>query len=194
MLESDLYDHNDSYFVVKWEITVEGNNAAKTSNKNIIFKNNTAFKSCISKINNTTMPMYNLLEYSDNYSIISGRLWNYFRDEITGDANENDAARIKINNNRTITRESFEYKTKLTGTTQNNKNILGTEVVVPLKYLSNFLRSLDLLLINCETEIALAWSKACIISEISITAAIVGNPRARPLIQAREARETTRHD
>ena len=123
MLESDLYDHNDSYFVVKWEITVEGNNAAKTSNKNIIFKNNAAFKSCISKINNTTMPMYNLLEYSDNYSIISGRLWNYFRDEITGDANENDAARIKINNNRTITRESFEYKTKLTGTTQNNKNI-----------------------------------------------------------------------
>ena len=74
MLESDLYDHNDSYFVVKWEITVEGNNAAKTSNKNIIFKNNAAFKSCISKINNTTMPMYNLLEYSDNYSIISGRL------------------------------------------------------------------------------------------------------------------------
>ena len=131
------------------------------------------------------MPMYNLLEYSGNYSIISGSLWNYFRDEITGDANENDAARIKINNNRTITRKSFEYKTKLTGTKQNNKNILDTEVVVPLKYWSNFFIYLDLLLINCETEIDLVWSKACIISEISITAAIVGNPRARPLIQAR---------
>ena len=53
MVESDLYDYNDSYFVVKWEITVEGNNVAKTSNKNIIFKSNAAFKSCISKINNT---------------------------------------------------------------------------------------------------------------------------------------------
>ena len=137
------------------------------------------------------MPMHNLLEYSDNYSIISGSLWNYFRDEITGDANENDAARTKINNNRTITRKFFEYKTKLTGTKQNNKNTLDTEFVVPLKYWSNFLIYLDLLLINCETEIDLAWSKACIISEISITAAIVGNPRARPLIQAREARQTT---
>ena len=52
--------------------------------------------------------------------------------------------------------------------TPNNNNILDTEVVVPLKYLSNFWRSLDLPLTNCEIEVDLPRSKGCIISEISI--------------------------
>ena len=55
------------------------------------------------------MPIYNLLEYSDNYSMTSGSLWNYYRDEINDDANEN-ASDNRINNNKTIRSKSFEYK------------------------------------------------------------------------------------
>ena len=120
----------------------------KKRNKKLTFKNSAPFQSCISKINNTfidnaedldiVMPMYNLLEYSDNYSMTSGSLWNYYRDEINDDANENNAARNKINNNKTITSKSFEYKTKLLGRTSNNNNILDAQVLFPLKHLSNF--------------------------------------------------------
>ena len=98
------------------------------------------------KINNTfldnaqelyiVLPIYNLLEYSDNYSIPSGRLRNYYRDEVKLDEIENANANNRINNNITITSKSFEYKTKIIGTTSNNNNnILDKEVVVPLKYL-----------------------------------------------------------
>ena len=76
----------------------------------------------------------------------SGRLRNYYRDEVDDDANENDAANNRINKNKTTTSKSFEYKTKLIGNMPNNNNILDAEVVVPLKYLSNFWRSLDLTL------------------------------------------------
>ena len=64
-----------------------------------------------------------------------------------------------MNNNKTITSKPFEYKTKLIGSTSKNHNVLDAEVVVPLKYLSNFWRSLDLPLTNCEIEINLSWSK-----------------------------------
>ena len=53
------------------------------------------------------------------------------------------------------------------GSTSNNNNILHAEVVVPLKYLSNFWRYLDLSLINCEVELDLSWTKTCVLSEIS---------------------------
>ena len=84
-----------------------------------------------------------------------GRLWNYYRDEINDNANENNAAHTKINNNKTITGKSFEYKTKLIGRTPNINNILNAEVFVSLKYFSNFWRSLDLPLSNCEIELDL---------------------------------------
>ena len=116
------------------------------------------------------MPMYNLLEYNDNDSMRSGSLWNYCRDEINDDANENNAACNKINNNKTITSKSFEYMTKLMERTPNNSNILDAKVVVRVKYLSNIWRSLDLPLINsCEIELDLSWLKECIVSEISVT-------------------------
>ena len=76
----------------------------------------------------------------------SGRFWNYYRGEVDDDANENDAANNRINKIKTTTSKSFEYKTKLIGNMPNNNNILDAEVVVPLKYLSNFWRSLDLTL------------------------------------------------
>ena len=88
------------------------------------------------------MPMYNLLEYSNNNSMTPGSLWNYYRYEINDDTIENVASRNKINNNKTITSKSFEYTTKLIGRTPNSSNILDAKVVVLLKYLSNFWRSL----------------------------------------------------
>ena len=121
------------------------------------------------------MTMYNLLEYSYNYSMTSGNLRNYYRDEINDDGNENNAA-----NNRTNKKEraskSFEYETKLIGSTPNNNNMLDAEVVVQLKYFSNLWRSLDLSLINCEIKLDLSWSKKPIISEISIIPKILQNP------------------
>ena len=93
------------------------------------------------------MPMYNLLEYSQNYSMTSGILWNYYRDEIvTVDDNASDS-------------QSFEYKTKIVGNTPEKPGnegdanrppvpTLHVEVTIPLKYLSNVWRFLDLTLIN----------------------------------------------
>ena len=70
-----------------------------------------------------------LLEYSDKYSITSGSLWNYFRDEV------NYAANSRINSNKTKASKSFKYKTK----TPVNASRLDTEIVASLKYFSNFL-------------------------------------------------------
>ena len=96
-----------------------------------------------------------LLEYSKNYSLTSGSLWNYYREKVNDDPNENNVAGNKINNNKTIASKSFEYKTKLIGSTPNDNNTLNVEVVVPLKNLSNFWRYLDFPLINCEIR---TWS------------------------------------
>ena len=151
---------------MKRRITDEGDNKARTGNKNLIFENNAPFRSCILKIYNTfidsakniVMPMYNLVEYSDNYSMTLGSLLNYYRDEVNDDTNKNNAASNKINNNKTITSKSSEYKTKLIGSTPADKNTLDTKVVVPLKYLSNFEGFLDLSLINCKIQLETPWS------------------------------------
>ena len=87
----------------------------------------------------------------------SGSLWNYYRDEANDDGNENNGARDKIYDNKTITSKSFKYKTKLTGSTPNNNNMLDSKVVVPLKYLSTFSISLNFPLINFEIELDLSW-------------------------------------
>ena len=126
------------------------------------------------------MPIYNLLEYSDNYSMTSGSLWNYYRDEINDDANENDNNinnhnNNEITNNRTTTSKSSEYKTKIIISTPNDNNILDAEVVVPLNYLNKFWRSLDLLLIYCEIELDSRWTKNCVLPEISRTFRAVPN-------------------
>ena len=79
-------------------------------------------------------------------------LWHqevYYRDEVNVDANKNDAACNKKKKKKKKTGKTSKYNTKLIGSTLNNNNILDREVVFPLKYLSNFGRSLDLLLIDC---------------------------------------------
>ena len=120
----------------------------------------------------------------------SGGLWNYYSDEVNEDVNKNNANNNRINNNKTVTRKSFEYKTKIIGRTPNSNNILDAKDVAPLKYLSNFWRSLDLTLINCEIELDLSWSKECIISEILITPRIPGNPDANPPVPVMAAIQT----
>ena len=79
---------------------MKGNALNNQANKSLVFKNNTSFISCISKVNNKfvdnaedinfIMAMYNLLEYSDNYYMTSGKLWNYYRDDVNDDQNENN--------------------------------------------------------------------------------------------------------
>ena len=128
-------------------------------NKGVTFKNCAPFSKCISRINNTdidnahdidiVMPMYNLIEYSDNYSKISGSLWQYYKDD--------------PNDNLTDS-ESFKSKVKITGNTPNNGNTKDVEIIVPLKYLSNFWRTLEMPLINCEVNLILTWSKDCVIT------------------------------
>ena len=177
MLRADLCDFSDAYIVVKGDITVTNPNNAKR-NKAVTFKNNAPFINCISKINgvkidnaedlDVVMPMYNLLEYSKNYRKTTGSLWNYYRDEPSDPLSSNS--------------ESFRYKTSITGNTYNTgddeagydadkvrKN--ETEIVVPLKHLSNFWRTLNIALINCEIELILTWSKNCALADMTVRAA-----------------------
>ena len=76
----------------------------------------------------------------------------------------------------------FEYKTKLIGSTPNNNKILDAGGFVPLKYLSNLWRYIDLSLIKCKTELDLSWSKKCIIFEISITTKVSSNSNVNPSV------------
>ena len=99
------------------------------------------------------MPMYNLIEYSDNYSDTSGSLWQFKRDEIVNNADvSNDNA------------PSFKYKASLIGNTENNGTKNGGKIAVPLKYLSNFWRSIEMPLINCKVELSLKWYERCLLT------------------------------
>ena len=91
--------------------------------------------------------MHNLLEYSKNYSKTTGSLWNYYSDEPNSgfDGAGNNSITYSIKDSK-----SFNYKTSITGKLENNNIRKDTEIVVPLKYLSNFWRTLDMPLINCE--------------------------------------------
>ena len=95
------------------------------------------------------MSLYNLLEYSDNYAKTSGSLCQYYRDE----PNDNLADS-----------ESFKSKIKITGKTPDNSNEKDVEIMVPLKYLSNFWRTLEMPLINYEVNLILTWSSTCVIT------------------------------
>ena len=168
MLKSSLCDYSDAYILVKGKITIAGAGAdaaarqADERNKGVIFKNCAPFINCISEINNTqidngkdidiVMPMYNLIEYSHNYAKTTRSLWQYFRDE-------------PVANNDIEYSKSFKSKIKITGKTPNDDNEKDVEIMVPLKYLSNFWRTLEMPLINCEVNLILTWSSTCVITE-----------------------------
>ena len=165
MLRSNLCDYTDACILVNWRIAITGpvdDGAARRTDerdKGATFKNCAPFTECISRMNNTdidnaqdidiVMPMYNLIEYSDNYSKTSGSLWQYYKDE--------------PNDNITDS-ESFKSKIKITGKTPAAGNTKDVEIIVPLKYLSNFWRTLEMPLINCEVNLILTWSKDCVIT------------------------------
>ena len=165
MLKSSLCDYSDAYILVKRTITIAGagdNAAARQADerdKGVVFKNCAPFTNCISEINNTqvdnakdidiVMPMYNLIEYSGNYAKTSGSLWQYYRDEP---------------NNNLANSELFKFKVKITGKTPNDDNEKDVEIMVPLKYLSNFWRTLEMSLINCEVNLILTWSSTRVIT------------------------------
>ena len=174
MLRSNLCDYSDAYILVKGIITVTApgaNNIRDRRNRPLILKNNVPFVSCITRINgeliedaddlDIVIPMYNLLKYSKNYRKTIGSLYNYYRDELSDDADDNNFDNIKVVNSNT-----FNSKNKIIGNTYNvnagddgydvNKN--GTrevELTIPLKYLGNFWRALNIPLISCEVSLEL---------------------------------------
>ena len=178
MLRSNICDYSDAYILVKGTITVRAlgvnnnaNNIRDKRNRPVILKNNAPFVSCIIRINgeliedaddlDIVMSMYNLLEYSKNYRKTIGSLYNYYRDELSDDADDNNFANINVVNS-----EAFKYQNKITGNTHNvnagangyNVNKNGTqeiELAIPLKYLGNFWRALNIPLISCEVSLEL---------------------------------------
>ena len=150
MLRFNLSDYADAYLLVKGTVTITnaGNDdapkRADERDKGVTFKKCAPFTKCISRMNNTdidnaqdidiVMPMYNLVEYSNNYSKTSGSLWQYYNDNIA---------------------ESFKSKIKITGKTPDDGNTKDVEIIVPLKYLSNFWRTLEMPLINSEVNLTL---------------------------------------
>ena len=201
MLRSNLCDYSDAYILVKGTITVTAlganngaNNIRDKKNRPLILKNNAPFVSCITRINgeliedaddlDIVMPMYNLSEYSKNYRKTIGWLYNYYRDELTNDGNDNFANRNVVNS------EAFKYKNKITDNTYNvdagaqgydvNKN--GTqkiELAIPLKYLGNFWRALNIPLISCEVFLELKWNKNCVITILEKRQVDAGPPVVR---------------
>ena len=172
MLRSSLCDYSDAYILVKRNISVNNtagaDAAANNTNKKVIFKNRASFTNCISNIKNTqidnaeyidiVMNMYNLIEYSDNYSKTSGRLWQYCK-EIP--AVNNNGGIVDFNGANAT--DSFHFKTTINGQTDDNRRIDNVEIMVSLKYSNNFWRTLEMPLINYEIELILTWTANCVI-------------------------------
>ena len=201
MLRSNLCHYSDAYILVNGTITVTApganngvNNVRDKKNRSLVSKNNAPFVSCITRINgeliedaddlDIVMPMYNLLEDSKNYRKTIGSLYNYYRDELTNDDNDNFA------NTNVVNSQVFKYKNKITGNKYNvnagadgydvNKN--GTqkvELAIPLKYLGNFWRALNIPLISCEVSLELKWNKNCVITSLERRQVDAGSPVVR---------------
>ena len=200
MLRSNLCDYSDAYILVKGTITVtapgvnnNANNIRDKRNRPVILKNNAPFVSCITRINgeliedaddlDIVMSMYNLLEYSKNYRKTIGSLYNYYRDELSDDADDNNFDNIKVVNSNT-----FKCKKKIIGNTYDvdaripnpdgagqidNPIYIATkngtqevELAIPLKYLGNFWRALNIPLISCDVSLELKWDKNCVINSL----------------------------
>ena len=197
-LRSDLCDYADAYILVNGIITVTAdagvNNIRDKRNKPVILKNNAPFVSCITRINgeliedaddlDIVIPMYNILEYSKNYRKTIGSFYNYYRHELTNDNNNNFANRNVVNSN------AFKYKNKIIGNMYNvdaaaagydaNKNgMQEVEIAIPLKYLGNFWRALNIPLISCEVSLELKWNKNCVITSLKERQVDAGPPVIR---------------
>ena len=190
ILRSDLSDYSEAYVWVKGNVTANANNYNADNEINFAFKSNAPFLSCISKINgklvenaedlDVVMPMYNLLEYGNNYEKASGSLFNYYRDEpgtdrAMGDGNQRISIYIHGSG-------SFDYKSglnnKLPAAVSNIHSRNDVEIAILLKYLANFWRILNILLINCEISLELSWTDKCVL--VSRSHREAPNPQANP--------------
>ena len=177
---SNLCDYLDAYILVTGDITATGGN----DNTKVAFKNCAPFNRCITHRNDehvdTTdnidivMPMYNLIEYSDNYLDTSGSLWQFKRDEspVTNAGNPDN---VSADNSL-----SFKYKSSLirdSFASAGNRVFKNVKIAVPLKYLSNLWKSLAMPLINCKIHLELNLSKDCVMSTIANTAFKITNTK-----------------
>ena len=170
VLKPNLCDYADAYILVYGTIRAGG----ADNNTRFALKNCAPFTKCNLKLNDEhvdaaenldiVMPIYNLIEYSDNYQDSSATPYQYKRDEPPADIADNLA---------TNTSSSFKYKVDLLGNpaVANNVARRNVKVVVPLKYLSNFFRSLEMPLINCKIKLNLTWKKECVLSTDAATTA-----------------------
>ena len=165
VIKPNLCDYSDAYIIVTGDIKV----AAVAANTTVAFKNCAPFTRCVTHINDEhvetienldiIMPMCNLIEYSDNYADSSGSLYQFKRDKSPMD-NVGNPSNVALDKST-----SFKYKASLLGKAThadgNDRSLKNTKIVVPLKYLSNFFRSLEMLLINCKIHLELNWNKLC---------------------------------
>ena len=173
-LKSSLCDYNDTYILVEGTITVPNRTAPGTAEgpnnrkEKLIFKNCAPCTDCLSKINTTqinnskdtdvVMPIQTLIEYSNSYSKTSRNVWQFYRDEPSLTAAGAIIDFPDTKNNSAL----FKFKQKVTGQTRND-GTKDAEVMVLLKYLSNFWRTLEVPLINCEINLIPTWSANCFI-------------------------------
>ena len=168
VLKPNLCDYAEAYILVDSTIRAVAVNAAGAAAVRLALKNCAPFTKCNLEINDElvdtaenldiVMPMYNLIEYSDNYQDSSATLYQYKRDEPPENHAIND---LTVDNS-----SSFKYKVNLLGNPVPTNLIVkrNLKTVVPLKYLSNFFRSLEIPLINCKIKLNLTWKKRmCII-------------------------------
>ena len=163
-LKPNLCDYAEAYILVDGTIRRTGGD----NNTRLALKNCAPFTKYNLEINDEhvdtaenldiTMPMYNLIEYSDNYQDSSATLYQYQRDEPPEANAIND---LTVDNSN-----SFKYLVSLLGNpvVANNIARINVKFVVPLKYLSNFFRSLEMPLINCKIKLNLTWKKECVLS------------------------------
>ena len=164
VIKLNLCDYSDAYIFVTGDIIAANGNA----NTRVEFKNCAPFRRCVTHINDERfeitdnldiiMPMCNLLKYSANYADSSGSLWQFKKDELQiGIANPEHS----VDNS-----PCFKYKANLLKNPAAKGILRNVEIVLPLKYLSNFFRSLEMPLINCKIHVELLWIKNCVMSTV----------------------------
>ena len=168
VIEPNHFDYSDVYILITGNITTTGGDA----NIRAAFKNCAPFTKFKTHINDEhvenadnldiIMPIYSLIEYSDNYSDTSGRLWQFKRDEspVTNAVNPDNVS--------TTNSTTFKYKSSFFKSLEVDDNgvFKDMKIAVPLKYLTNFWRSLEMPLINWKIHLELNCGKDCVMSTI----------------------------
>ena len=171
VIKSNLCDYSDAYILVTGDITATGGDA----NTRVAFKNCASFTKCITHINDEhvdgahdldiIMPMCNSIEYSDNYSDTLENMWQLKRGESSVTAAGNPDMVSTANSS------SFKFKSSFFKPLKDADNgvFKNVKIAIPLMYLSNFWRSLEMPLVNCKIHLELNWTKDCVMLTIADT-------------------------